>query len=881
MSRHPGVRPYSILKKLTPLRIAVIYAFTTFLWFLLFNRPDSFYLDGAGSGRLTLQPFSTFLFVGFTALMLFTLVRRFATEHERVLANLSEERNKFEAIIAALGDGISIQGTDYQVLYQNQVHQGFAGGNHVGEYCYKVYAKKDAVCGDCPIALCYRDGGIHRVDRTQTRGPNPLHLEIIASPLRDSSGTVIGGIELVRDITARKQTENRLAAHTRYLERLLTVSREIAATTDLTSLYRKVVSVAKDVLQFDYSTLMMLSADKAKLVISDSLGFPGFMVNTFMLVEGQGLSTYVVRSKRPETVLDFRTEKRFEIPPIVTKEGITSALCVPMMIENEVIGVLIGHTRAQREFSDQEQALYQTIGNNAAVAIKNSLHLSALHQSEERYRTLFENAHDMIQGIDPAGGKFLLVNPAWLAILQYTREELERRTVFDVLHDRDREEGTRIFREALAGRSFQGVSITFAARDGRAISTEGAISSQRHQGSVKASYGFFHDVTRRKQVEEQLRHAQKMEAVGQLAGGVAHDFNNILTTITGYASMMLTKIERDSRESFILEQILTAAKRAAALTRGMLAYSRKQVIDLRPVHLNGIVKNLEHLLLRLLGEEIELRTELAEQAITILADSGQIEQVLMNMAGNARDAITGQGQFLIRTDVVDLTREFITSHGYGAPGAYARLCMTDTGMGMDDKTRARIFEPFFTTKEVGKGTGLGLAMVYGIVKQHNGYIDVSSEPGKGTTFEIYLPLTGRTPENPAGEENRDLPGGSESILVAEDDEASRSMISSLLREYGYRVVEAADGEDAIEKFKQHNREIRLLVFDVIMPRLNGKNAYDRIVREYPAIKALFISGYTGETVHDRGILDKGVNFLSKPIIPSDLLKKVRDVLDGK
>ncbi len=405
-----------------------------------------------------------------------------------------------------------------------------------------------------------------------------------------------------------------------------------------------------------------------------------------------------------------------------------------MMIENEVFGALIGHTRERREFSDDEQALYQTIGNNAAVAVKNSLHLSALNQSEERYRTLFENTHDMIQGIDPANGKFLFVNPAWLAALQYTQEELEGLTVFDVLHDRYHADGARIFREALAGKSFHGVSLIFAARDGRAVSTEGTISPQRHQGSVTASYGFFHDVTKRKQVEEQLRHAQKMEAVGQLAGGVAHDFNNILTTITGYASMMATKTEKVSRERFILEQIVAAAKRAAGLTRGMLAYSRKQVIELRPVDLNAIVRNLENLLLRLLGEEVELRTMLAAQDIMVMADSGQIEQVLMNIASNARDAITGQGRFLIETEIIELTRDFISVHGYGAPGAYARLCMTDTGCGMDDKTMSRVFEPFFTTKEVGKGTGLGLAMVYGIVKQHNGFINVYSEPGKGSTF---------------------------------------------------------------------------------------------------------------------------------------------------
>jgi PAS domain S-box-containing protein len=743
MSVETVMRPFSILKKLTPLTITVIYAFTILVWFLFFHPPVKLLMNGpAGSARMIMIQYlaGALLFIGVSAFLLHTLLRRFAAERERVLASLSGERNKFEAIIAALGDGISIQGVDYRVLYQNQVHQSFAGGSRAGEYCYKAYAKSDSVCPDCPVALSFLDGEIHRADRTLTRGMATLHLEIIASPLRDSSGEIIGGIELVRDISARKQAENRLAAHGRYLERLLTVSRDITTTTDLKSLYRKIVSVAKESLGLDYSTLMMLSPDRTKLIIADTLGFPGSMVDTFMLVAGEGLSTYVVRNKRPGMVADFGTEQRFEVPLVVKKEGIASAVCVPMMLENEVFGVLIGHTRARHEFSDEEQALYQTIGNNGAVAIKNSLHLSALHQSEEHYRTLFENAHDMIQGIDPADGKFRFVNPAWLAVLGYSQEELEGLSVFDLLHERDRAEGTRIFREAMAGQSFHGVSLTFAGRDGRVVSTEGTISAQREGGAVTASYGFFHDVTQRKHVEEQLRHAQKMEAVAQLAGGVAHDFNNILTTITGYGSMMLTKTENDSRERFILEQIVFAAKRAAALTRGMLAYSRKQVFDLQPVDLNVIVRDLENLLLRLFGGEVEFRTRMAERDIVILADSGQIDQVLMNVAGNARDAITGPGQFIIETDVVELGAGFLAAHGYGVPGPYARLCMADTGAGMDEKTRSRIFEPFFTTKEVGKGTGLGLAMVYGIVKQHKGFIDVSSEPGKGTTFNIYFPL---------------------------------------------------------------------------------------------------------------------------------------------
>lgn len=871
---------YSILKKLTPFKIALIYVFIAFLWFLFFDREFPFFVAG-GSGSAGGRAFSILLFIGLSAFVLYSLVRRYADERDAVLEHLSEERNKFEAILAAIGDGISIQSTDYEVMYQNEVHKRFSGRTCVGEYCYRAYGNSDGICTGCPVALSFQDGMIHRAERGVPRGRDRFYVEITASPLRNSSGAVIAGIELVRDVTSRKRAEEKVSEYTRNLERLLGVSREITSTTDLKSLYRKTIAVAKEILRLDYSTIMMLSEDKMRLTIVDTIGFPDSMVDTFVLVAGQGLSTYVTRSKQPGFVVDFRSEQRFEVPPIVKSKGILSAVCVPMMIENDVFGVLIGHTLEQREFSEEEQALYQTIGNNAAVAIKNALHLAALRQSEQRYRTLLENAHDMIQSVDPANGKFLFVNPAWLNTLGYSRRELEQLTIFDVLYERDKDEGSRIFREALAGRSLHHVQVTFAAKDGRPVSTEGTISGHLHNGSAAASYGFFHDVTKRKQIEDQLRHAQKMEAVGQLAGGIAHDFNNILTAILGYASVMLAKTEKDAPWRFTLEQTIAAAKRGAALTRGMLAYSRKQIIDLRPVNLNGVVKNVQSFLVRLIGEEVELRTKLSEKEPAVLADSGQIEQVLMNLATNARDAVGGPGVLLIETDTVELTQDFITVHGFGRTGRYALLCVTDTGTGMDEKTRLKIFEPFFTTKEVGKGTGLGLAIVYGIVKQHNAYINVYSEPGKGTTFKLYFPLIDRAAEAAVEEERPAFTRGSETVLLAEDDEWSRGMLSAVLRQYGYRVIEAADGEEAVEKFRQHRDEVNILVFDVVMPKLNGEKAYDAIIAEHPGVRALFMSGYAADMIHGQGLLREGAGFITKPITPALLLKKVRDILDKR
>jgi CheY-like chemotaxis protein/two-component sensor histidine kinase len=328
-----------------------------------------------------------------------------------------------------------------------------------------------------------------------------------------------------------------------------------------------------------------------------------------------------------------------------------------------------------------------------------------------------------------------------------------------------------------------------------------------------------------------------------------------------------------------VSQILASSERAAQLTHSLLAFSRKQVIDLRTVDLNAIVQRVNSLLLKLVGEEIEFKASLCNGDLTVLADSVQVEQILMNLVMNARDAVRDHGTITVETGIVEIGEEFIRTHGYGEPGSYALLTVSDTGEGMDEATRRRIFEPFFTTKEVGKGTGLGLSMVYGIVKQHKGYITVSSEPGKGTVFSIYLPLAA----GGAGEAEKKAPAarsqGGETVLLAEDDLEVRSLTKMVLENFGYRVIEAGDGEEAVKKFSEQSAAIDLLVFDVIMPKKNGKDAYLAIKKTRPDIKVLFTSGYTEEIIRKRGILDPDMVFIMKPVSPTMLLRKVREVLD--
>ena len=386
-------------------------------------------------------------------------------------------------------------------------------------------------------------------------------------------------------------------------------------------------------------------------------------------------------------------------------------------------------------------------------------------------------------------------------------------------------------------------------------------------------------IDRERQRAEQMRQSQKMEAIGQLAGGIAHDFNNLLTAIIGFTTLAQLGIDRENPSFQHLNEVQVASERATHLTKGLLSFSRKQAVNLQPVELNGIVARIEKLLRRLISEEIELVLAYAGEPLEVIADAGQIDQIIMNLTTNARDAMEPSGVLTIETSRLELDAHLLAGDGCLAPGRYARLSVTDTGKGMDEATRAHIFEPFFTTKEVGKGTGLGLAIVYGIVKQHNGCIDIQSAPGAGTTFSIYLPL----PEKDALADRQAGPQpipsrGTGTVLVVEDAPEVRTLTRKVLESQGYSVIEAVDGEDAIVKFLEHQDEVALVIMDVVMPKKNGKEAFAEIARIRPGTRVLFTSGYTPDDVNRKVVHFGSDNFLGKPSTPQDMLRKVAELL---
>ncbi len=502
-----------------------------------------------------------------------------------------------------------------------------------------------------------------------------------------------------------------------------------------------------------------------------------------------------------------------------------------------------------------------------------------LIESEEKYRILFEsNPHPMwVYDIETL--KFLTVNDAAVAHYGHSRDEFLAMTLKDIRPAEDILPLLENVARITTGIDKAGV-WRHRKKDGTVIHVE-ITSHVVDFGGRRGEIVLANDVTNSLKLEDQLRQAQKMEAVGLLAGGVAHDFNNVLTAIIGYGNLLQMKMEKTDPLRSYAENIMITAQRAAQLIQSLLAFSRKQVINPIPIELNGIILRVEKLLKRLIREDIELTTRLVPDDTTVMADSVQVEQVLMNLVTNARDAMPRGGTLTISSSIDELSESFIAIHGYGKPGAYVRLSITDTGAGMDERTRERIFEPFFTTKEMGKGAGLGLASAYGLIKQHKGFIEVESEPGRGTSFHIYFPaLKSDASKNRAYAEEA-LKGGTESILVAEDDEVIRTLTSSLLREFGYTVIVAKDGNDAVSVFRENRDRIGLLLLGVIMPRKNGKDAYEEIRTLRPGIKVLFISGYSADMISKEGILEKGLSFISKPVSPSELLRKVREALDRK
>ena len=588
----------------------------------------------------------------------------------------------------------------------------------------------------------------------------------------------------------------------------------------------------------------------------------------------------------------------FAAGSIVLATGLSLLLWVTL---RRPLGAMVAALEADREVPRTGTAEFDRIGaavNGALARVRErtqelSVELerrqraeAALLEKEEHIRLLLHSTAEGIYGVDTAG-VCTFCNPSCLSQLGLSREEeLLGKNVHQLFHH-TRADGTpypeRECRILQAYREARGTHIAdelFWRADGTSFPVEYWSHPILEDGTVTGAVVAFVDISERTGLQQQLLQAQKMEAIGRFAGGIAHDFNNMLMAIVGYASLGRGLAGSGTKLEGYCDQILGAAEKAGELTRQILAFSRKQVMQTSPVDVNGVVLGMGKIIARLLGEDIEVGLSLAGGRLVVMADKGQLEQMLMNLCTNARDAMPRGGRLGIGTRAVVCGPEATAAHGLEAPGTYALIEISDTGGGMDERTRERIFEPFFTTKGLGKGTGLGLSIVHGVVRQHHGQVGVSSEVGRGTTFRIYLPLTAAAEPAPLVRPPEPARGGSETLLLAEDNDDVRALARSVLEAAGYRVLAARDGEEAVRLFAGNRGAVDLCLFDVVMPHRSGKEALEAIRSQRPGARALFMSGHAADVLGAQVGGPLAVPLLAKPLLPTELLRRVREALDA-
>jgi two-component system, cell cycle sensor histidine kinase and response regulator CckA len=590
----------------------------------------------------------------------------------------------------------------------------------------------------------------------------------------------------------------------------------------------------------------------------------------------------IAAEREPHLTNDVIHDPRVSDPAWARREGMVAFAGYPLVVGDQLVGVMAMFSR--HVLSPNVLGSMAAVANQIALGIKRKRSEEEHRASEEQYRLLFENNPHPMWVYDQETLAFLAVNDHAIDHYGYSREEFLGMTLRDVrppaevglLQEHvERRRSERAFKAFHSPRTWR-----HRKKDGTLIDVEISASPIEFRGHT-AWLALLSDVTEKRSLEAQLLQSQKIESMGRLAGGVAHDFNNLLGIITGYGELLRKRVAVDPRLVKYVDEIVKAAERAAGLTRQLLAFSRKQVLQPRILDLNAVVGETEKMLRRLIGEDIKLVTVLDEHVDPVRADPGQMDQVLMNLAVNARDAMPRGGRLTIETGNVVLDQAYARQHAGVEPGHYVMLAISDTGHGMTPEVRARIFEPFFTTKDPGKGTGLGLATVHGIVHQSGGHIWAYSEPGHGTTFKLYLPRA----DAPEGEAEKapfaeaELPRGSETILLVEDEQGLRELIRECLEGVGYTVLEARHEVEALEICKRHPAPVHLLLTDVVMPVMSGRELAEQVRALRPEIRVLYVSGYTDDAVVLRGVLAADMEFLQKPFTPEGLARRVREVLD--
>ncbi len=771
-------------------------------------------------------------------------LRKEIDTRKEIEIKLRDSLNLWQTTFDSMLDPVSISDSDGTVKQCNKAFADFVGlkiTDIIGQKCYKIVHKTDSPVENCPILRSMeskkRETSLLQIDEK--------NFYVVVDPIW-SDGQITGFVHIIRDITELKKTEDTLRRSEARYRRLYESMMDGFIYIDMQGFIKECNETFLKMLGYTFEEISGVTY--IDLTPEKWLAFEQKIVEEQILPRGYSDVYEKEYRKKDGTILPVELRTFL----IKNEQG-----------ENEGMWAIV------RDITERKKSE------------------AALRESEERFRELFDNAPVGYHEIDK-NGNIVRVNQTEADMLGYKREEMIGKPIWNFMVDGENIKGTilsKISGEIYLGKDYERKYIR---KDGTILDVlqEDRLIKDK-DGNITGLRVTIQDISNLKKIEkekrlleEQLIQSQKLESIGKLAGGIAHDFNNILTAIKGNAQLALMKLHEEDPLFQKIKNIIDASDRAASLIKQLLAFSRKQILEPKVIDINELIRNIEKMIVRLIGEDIELSLNLTENIAKVKVDPSQTEQALINLIVNAREAMPKGGKLTIETSIVELTDEYVRKHIGSKAGRYVIIAVTDTGVGMTEEVRDRCFEPFFTTKE--SGTGLGLPTVYGIVKQSGGNIWVYSEVGKGTTFKIYLPLV----EEPLDYIKKEvysieIPKGNETILLVEDDENVRKTVSSMLQSCGYKVLVASSGNEAISFCKEYGEPINLIITDVIMPGLSGAQVAEAVRQICPKAKVLFMSGYTDNVVFHHSVLEKGINFIQKPFSLKSLSEKIREVLGKK